>query len=29
MKRRLLLHFRADCNTNDIWKAAMVLDRTI
>lgn len=23
MKKRLLLHFRADCNTNDIWKAAI------
>lgn len=23
MKKRLLLHYRADCNTNDIWKAAI------
>lgn len=23
MKKRLLLHYRADCNTNDIWRAAI------
>jgi len=23
MKKRLILHFRADCNTNDIWRAAI------